>query len=168
MARRHAGGATRSRPGGPCRAVWLRVGRLVHRVPRARLAATERAPHPGDVPRTYLSSGFHGTVQSATTCRKTPRVLQPACRRRRADLPDEASSTAAQCRAFEGSCIACPLARASRRDCRRLPGVARSPAGSSSVRTKPSRIHQPRAVRLLRAIGSQAIGHQRHRTGSGH
>ena len=75
MARRYAGGATRSRPGGPCRAVWLRVGRLVHRVPRARLTATERAPHPGNVPRTDLPPGFHGTVQSATTWRKTPRVL---------------------------------------------------------------------------------------------
>jgi len=74
MARHCAGDATVSRPGGPCRAVWLRVGRLVLRVPRALLAATVRATHPGDVPRAYLPSSFHGTVQSATTWRKAARV----------------------------------------------------------------------------------------------
>ena len=74
MSRRYAGAATCSRPGGPCRAVWLRVGRLVHGVRRARLTGTECTTHPGNVPRTYLSSGFHGTIHSATTCRKTPRV----------------------------------------------------------------------------------------------
>ena len=78
MARRHAGGATRSRPGGPCRAVWLRVGRLVHRVPRARLAATERAPHPGNVPRTYLSSAARRASPSTSSTRRRSRALQPS------------------------------------------------------------------------------------------
>ena len=43
----------------------------------ARRAATERAPHPGDVPGAYLSSSpsFHGTVQSVMTWRKLPCVL---------------------------------------------------------------------------------------------
>jgi len=33
---------TRSRRGAPCRAVWLRVGRLDHPPPRARPAAPDR------------------------------------------------------------------------------------------------------------------------------
>src|ERR1019366_5770944 len=34
--------ATRSRPGAPCRSVWLRVGWLTHPPPQARLAAPDR------------------------------------------------------------------------------------------------------------------------------
>ena len=64
---RYAGGATRSRPGGPCRALWLRVGRLIHWVPRARLtahgtrpASRQRAGHRfvGELSRDYTIRNY--------------------------------------------------------------------------------------------------------------
>src|ERR1035437_295952 len=63
--------ATPSRLGGPCRAVCLRVGRLIHRLHQARLTATERATNASEVPPADLSLGFHGTRQSANTRRKS-------------------------------------------------------------------------------------------------
>ena len=141
MDRRYAGDATRSRPGGLCRAVWLRVGWLGHLVPRARRAATKRAPHPGDVPRTDLSPGFHGAAQSETTRRKGARAsggayVFPSC------LPPRCfSSQAAPCSSGSLKLYLVPMTE-----------LADLGFGSPGRMKRIARLTQPLRFRTTRAI----------------
>ena len=97
--------------------------RLVHRLPQARLTATERATHASEIPPTDLSSLFHATTQSLSTWRKKPRVVtgmpsssRPSTRRSFQQRRPLSRFSGKLYRVPDGGCVSTGLLPSCRRD----------------------------------------------------